>query len=330
MLLRCDDSVTPNLHPCSEAVNQGILLAEPRFPRGTGCPEPKGPFAQNRGRELRRFLRRHPFLTPFHVSSSRAFLLSDLLSPSDAGCKKKSLLHMDARGCKPILTLAGIVRLTRRRRSAVFARRKCEQQQREDVRQHVQELVWNGLGPFEQLRLEAQRLGKAEEQGRPCRADRMPAPEDDRRDRDEALAADRRVREIVRRCKRDRCAAETGERAAQHDADVAVLRDADADGVRRAGMLADGAQAQAEAGPVQDEPAQEHEHVADVRGRVSLEQRFSDERNIREDRDVPLGEGDAGQVLRLALAVEQALDQVDGRAQGKDIDDDPDNDLVGL
>lgn len=185
------------------------------------------------------------------------------------------------------------------------------------------------LREIEQLREIPQRLRKAEEHGCACQAERIPLAEDQGSKRDKALARDRIVREAACCRQRNRRSAKAGKRAAQHNADIAVFRHADADGVSRARMLADCAETQSERRLEQHEEADDDKHNNDISRRIRPEDARTDNRNIRQERNRYLMEY-FRQLARLSRAVIEAAGEINRCPERQNVDNDADYRLIRL
>ncbi len=183
------------------------------------------------------------------------------------------------------LSFPRVVQLAESGRGIGASDRAGEHENRQHVRQHVQKLHRDVLGKVEQLHEVFDCLRETEEDGGPQYAERMPFAEDQCGQGDEALTGNRVVREVAGRRQGDGRAAETGQQAAEQHADIPHFGNADAKRIRRAGMLADGAQAQAERRFKQRVPDDNHENQRNVGGRVGIEQRGADHRNGRQPRN---------------------------------------------
>ena len=120
-----------------------------------------------------------------------------------------------------------------------------------------------GMGRSKRLHVEAQRLGEPEEERRSHRRPWHPVAEDHRRQGDKAAAGGDVGRELREIPDREVGAADRGQHAGHDDHGVAVLRDIDADRLRRFRLLATGEHAQPGFGLEQEPVRQRHQQEGD-------------------------------------------------------------------
>src|SRR5919201_915166 len=133
--------------------------------------------------------------------------------------------------------------------------------QREDVRERVEERAVDVAVVLAQALGERGR--EAEEERGPKGAEGSPLAEDERGQRDEPAPGGHVLVEGVDEADREVGAAQGGEDAGERHSRIARRVDRDTDGVRRAGVLADRADAQAERRPEHDDVGHDQEQEAE-------------------------------------------------------------------
>ena len=179
-------------------------------------------------------------------------------------------------------------------------------------------------------------LKQAEEEAGAEHAPRPPVGEDQRGERDVALPRRHVAAEAGRLRGREISAGEAAEDAGDDDRAVAKPGHRDARRVDRGGVLADGAEAQAEARAVDDPGGERHGEEGDIDDEVVAGDHVGIDRP--EDRDVPdLGSGrevDRGEALavlklrRAPALAEPGLAEERGQPGGEEVDGDAGDDLV--
>ena len=130
----------------------------------------------------------------------------------------------------------------------------------------------------------AEALGRGEQQRRPERAERGPAPDDHRGEADEPAAGRHALLERRGRLHAQERAAQRGQDARRDDVPVAQPDDVDADRLGGARVLADGARAQAPARAEEEDLEDDDEEQQGDRHRSLGEERADDP---ADDREVP-------------------------------------------
>src|SRR6266511_4150011 len=177
-----------------------------------------------------------------------------------------------------------------------------------DRSQEVPELAARGAHPDD----DTERRERAEEERAAECADRRPAAEDHRGEGDEPAPARHAVLERAGRLEGEIRAGEPRERASRDHVLVSLAEDVDADGIRRLGVLADGARAQTPARAEQEELQCGDEHDRRERDRAEPEDERRDHAGPAEPRrrdDQPV--------------------EVRGEPDRADVEDRPRDDLVG-
>ena len=174
-----------------------------------------------------------------------------------------------------------------------------------------------------------ERAGVREEERSAERADRRPATEDDRGQRDEASAGGHVVLERPRALEGQVGAGQPGEDAADDDVPIPQPDDVDADRVRGLRMLPDRARAESPARAEQEDLQDDHEDDQRHRQRPLVEEHLeqpADDRDVGNLGRKPERLKRPGSEPRVR-ADEQPV-QVARQAEGADVDDDAADDLV--